>query len=152
MKYKYLTVATFGFLGGIVGSAIFASTPTIAAKAKSLYTTNFFNDDGKRVATLGSNNSEEGTLFLFNGSNQKLEIQMGAYPSGSEKGQSLIGMHDRNGYLRLLQRMHGPKDSPTIVMKDNTGTDRIIIGLDGSSQEPYFRYLDSKGQMRNLIK
>lgn len=133
MRYKYLTLALFGFLGGMAGSILFAAAPSIASKGKSLYTSNFFNDNGKRVATLGSNNSEEGTLFLFNGSNQKLEIQMGAYPSGSEKGQSLIGMHDRNGYLRLLQRMHGPKDSPTIVMKDSTGTDRIVFGLDGSS-------------------
>ncbi|MFK7839742.1 MAG: hypothetical protein AB8B83_05370 [Bdellovibrionales bacterium] len=152
MHKTFLTIATFSFLGGICGSIIMNSAPSIAAKAKSLYTTNFYNDDGKRVVTLGSNNSEEGALFLFNGKTQKLQIQTGAYPSGSEKGQSLFGMHDTNGYLRLLLRMHGPKDSPTVILKDNTGSDRIVFGLDGSSQAPYFRYLDSSGRMQNLIK
>lgn len=152
MKHKFLTIATFSFLGGLIGSAAFTVTPTIAAKGKSLYTTNFFNESSQRVATLGSNGSEEGALFLFNGGSQKLELQMGAYPSGSEKGQSLFGMHDRRGNLRYLTRMNGSKDAPTVIMKDSTGTDRIVFGLDENNQNPYFRYLDRGGQWQNLIK
>jgi hypothetical protein len=68
-----------------------------------------------------------------------------------ERGQTLFGMHDRFGYLRLLMRMHGPEDSPTVVMKDNTGKDRIVFGLDGTTQTPYFKYTNDHGEMVNLF-
>ena len=151
MKYKHLTLAAFGFLGGIVGSLVFTSTASIAAKEGHLYLTNFHNNNGKRIAVIaGSQPTGDGQFFLFNNAGKSL-IQMGSYPAGLEKGQSLIGMHDPNGYLRFLTRMHGPENSPTIVMKDSRGSDRIVFGLDGTTQQPYFRYMDKKGRMQNLI-
>ena len=151
MKYKYLTLAFFGFLGGLVGSIVFTSTASIAAKEGHLYLTNFHNNKGNRIAVIaGTQQTGDGQFFLFNNAGKSL-IQMGSYPTGSEKGQSLFGMHDPNGYLRFLTRMHGPNNSPTVIMKDSAGTDRIVFGLDATTQNPYFRYLDSQGRMQNLI-
>lgn len=151
MSKHILVIALFSFLGGIVGSLIFSSGTSLAAKEQSFYTTNFFNNNGQRIGVIGSHNSGEGTLFLMNGNTGKTEIQMGAYGTGSERGQTLIGLHDRNGHLRYLTRMNGSSDAPTIVMKDNTGTDRIVFGIDPTTQAPYFRYLDRSGNMKNLF-
>lgn len=152
MKSQFLWMALFAFLGGVAGSLTLGATQSYAAKREqSFYTTNFYNDDGKRIGVIGAHpGAAEGILFVFNGNGQP-EVQLGAYGEGSEKGQSLFGMHDRNGHLRLLMRMYGPKDSPTVVMKDSAGMDRIVFGLDGQTQEPFFRYRDRNGVDRDLI-
>lgn len=110
-----------------------------------------FGYSGHRVAYIGPGNADQGTLFLFN-PQDGVQIQMGAYDSGSEKGQSLFGLHDRKGSLRFLVRLYGANDSPVIVMKDKTGDDKLIIGLEGQDEAPYIKYRDSKGRMVNLIK
>lgn len=146
-----LIIALFSFLGGIVGSVVLNVGTSYASKEERFYTTNFYNNDGKRIGVIGAHASGEGTLFLMNGNTGKTEIQMGAYGHGGERGQTLLGLHDRNGHLRHLTRMHGATDAPTVVMKDNTGTDRIVFGIDPQSQAPYFRYLDRSGNMKNLF-
>ena len=150
MSLKYLGLALCAFLGGIAGSLALTATQTYAAKEHSLYTTNFFNESGKRIAVIGPK-AGQGSFFLFDGNGQ-VSLMMGAYPAGAEKGQSLIGMHDRKNNMRFLFRLHGSKDSPTVVMKDSSGRDKIIFGLDGNSETPYFRYIDSSGRWQNLLK
>ncbi len=151
MQYKFPVLMFCAFLGGMSGSILMTATPSLAAKAQSLFTTNFFNDNKERIAVIGAHPGGEGTLFLFDGKG-KTEIMMGAYPSGAEKGQSMIGMHDRNNHMRFLLRMYGAKDSPTMIMKDSAGRDRIVFGLDANSEKPYFMYSDDSGRMRNLLQ
>lgn len=138
------------FLGGVCGSVLFSATSSIAAKEERFYTTNFYNAQGQRIGVIGAHGSGEGSLFLFNGNN-KTTVQMGAYSRGVEKGQSLLGLHDKGGALRLLFRMHGQQDAPTVVMKDSRGADRIVFGLDGRTETPYFRYTDANGRWQNLF-
>lgn len=138
------------FLGGVCGSVLFSATSSIAAKEQRFYTTNFYNEQGKRIGVIGAQGSGEGSLFLFN-DKSKTTVQMGAYSRGGEKGQSLLGLHDRKGALRLLFRMHGGQDAPTVVMKDGRGADRIVFGLDGNTETPYFRYTDANGRWQNLF-
>ena len=154
MKKQILTIAICSFIGGMFGSALISSTQAVAKKQNGeehFYTTNFYNNDGKRIGVVGSHNSGEGLMFLMNGNNGQTEIQMGAYGASSERGQTLFGMHDRAGHLRLLMRMHGPKDSPTIIMKDNAGQDKIVFGLDGTTQDAYFKYMNTRGEIVNLF-
>lgn len=77
---------------------------------------------------------------------------MGAYDSGSEKGQTLMGLHDKKGSLRLLMRLHGSQDSPVVVMKDRVGDDKLVFGLEGQDEMPYIKYRNKSGSMVNLIK
>ncbi len=146
-----LIIALFSFLGGITGSMLLNAGTSWAAKEQTLYTTNFYNNQGKRIGVIGAHNSGEGTLFLFNGNSGHTEVQMGAYGQGSERGQTLLGLHDRNGHLRHLTRMHGATDAPTVVFKDSSGSDRIVYGIDPQTQAPYFRYLDGNGRWQNLF-
>lgn len=147
---KFISFLFMAFLGGICGSVMLQSAQSYAANEHRAGTTNFYNDFGKRIGVIGSHAGGEGTLFLFDG-NDNIEVQMGAYPSGSERGQSMIGMNDRRNRLRMLLRLHGTNDSPTVIMKDNGGQDRIVFGLDASTQAPYFRYIDETGQSKQLF-
>ena len=150
-----LIIALFSFLGGLCG-ALILQIPAVQAQVKAtLYnkdftTAQFFNNADNRVAFVG-NYKESGGLFLFDNMG-KTAVQMGAYGAGSEKGQTLFGLHDRKNNLRYLTRLHGQKDSPTIIMKDDGGFDRLILGLDGASQMPFIKYLDDQGEIRDLVK
>mgnify|MGYP003631116443 CR=1 FL=1 len=152
MKKTYIFMALFGFLGGVFGSLLVSSTALYAASRDGNYrNVTVYNDQGKRVGFFGPYNQGGGFMFLFNEKGQT-EIQMGAYASGAEKGQTLIGMNDRSDHLRFLFRLHGSKDSPTLIMKDSRGQDRIVMGLDGQTEVPYFRYLNSSGVMKDLLR
>jgi hypothetical protein len=147
MKIKILILVVFSFLGGIAGSLLMTAMPLNAAGPGDLVV---YNQKGQRVGFIGALNDGQGTMFLFN-EKGGTQIQMGSYGSGPERGQSLIGLHDREDNLRFLLRLYGEKDSPTMVMKDDTGADRLVIGLDGTEQTPYIQYMDSQGQMKNLL-
>lgn len=145
-----IIIALFSFLGGITGSLIF-QIPAVQAKItnENFSSIQFFNKNQNRVGFLG-NYQEKGGFFLFD-EEEQTTIQMGSYGTGAEEGQTLIGLNDRNNALRYLLRLNGRQDSPTLIMKDSGGVDRIIIGLDGSTQVPYFKYIDGKGEMKNLL-
>lgn len=127
---------------------VFIATPIKAAGRDVLEA---FGASGKRVAYIGPGLADQGTFFMFNPEGG-VEIQMGAYESGSEKGQTLLGLHGKNGSLRLLLRLHGANDSPVIVMKDKTGDDKLVIGLEGNDESPYIKYRNGKGSMVNVLK
>lgn len=147
-----LKTITLCALGGFLGSAAFTISPLSAAMNDAQFTSlTTYNSSGKRTAYLGPGDNGQGTYFLFD-KNGGLSVQMGSYGSGSESGQSLLGLHDKNEHLRLLFRMYGPSDSPTLIMKDESGRDRIVMGLDGSTQEPYLNVTDSSGQTRDILK
>ncbi len=109
-----------------------------------------YNAQNQRVAMMGPGNENQGSIFLFS-TNGALTHQFGSYGAGSEKGQSLFGLHDRGGSLRYLFRLYGQNDSPTLVMKDKAGMDKLVIGLQGADETPYIQFIDSKGQRRDLI-
>ena len=150
-KQTFLVLAS-GFIGGLVGAIILNPQSLEAAISRgSFYELTTYNKGGKMTGFMGSGDVGQGSIFLFDENGQP-RVQAGTYPAGSEKGQSLIGLSDRSNNLRFLLRLHGSKDSPTLVMKDNSGRDRIVIGLDGETQTPYFVSIDENGQMTNLLK
>jgi hypothetical protein len=118
-------------------------------------TIHLHNAKGNKVGYLGAhdagNEDGQGIIFLYDGDG-KQKVQLGSYGYGLEKGQSLIGLHDKQSYLRFLMRLHGANDSPTIIMKNSQGADTLVIGLDGQTQEPYIKYTDKTGQIKNLIE
>lgn len=153
MKKRMIVFCFFaGVFGSAIGAFLFSSTPLEASsKESSFYELNIFNPSGKRTATLTPLQQGQGSLFLF-GANGEISHQMASYGVGAEAGQSLMGLHDPQGALRFLLRLHGPHDSPTVVMKDDSGMDKIVFGLDGQTQKPYFRYMDDQMRMIDLIK
>lgn len=154
--FQMLPVLLAGFAGGMAGAVLMQPTPLLAAQSsqkavpKNVIPLDVYNQNGKRVAYLGPGEIQQGTFFVYD-DQQNIRIQMGSYAGTREKGQSLIGLHDRNQRLRLLFRLAGREDAPTLILKDTYGRDRMVIGLEGTSEEPYIRIMDKNGVVRNLL-
>jgi hypothetical protein len=141
-----------GFLGGLVGAVVLNPHAVEATIARgSFFDASFYNKGGQMAGYVGSGDAGQGMIFLFDAQG-KPRIQAGTYAAGSEKGQGLIGISDRSDHLRFLFRLNGSNDSPTLIMKDKSGQDKIVIGLDGETQVPYFYYADQNGRSKNLLK
>lgn len=114
---------------------VIVSTPLKAAVERASFASVELFSGGKRVGYIGSGNAGHGSLFLFNPEGG-VEVQMGAYDSGAEKGQTLMGLHDKKGSLRLLMRLHGAQDSPVIVMKGRVGMTSWLSDSRGPMKYP----------------
>lgn len=148
---KYVLIAVFSLIGGMAGSVLFQVSIAYAeARNVKFGQVQSYNKANNRVGFYGVGREGQGKFFLFD-ENGDLRVQAGSYGVGSEKGQSLFGLHDRNANLRLLFRMHGQTDAPTLIMKDNAGSDKIVMGLDPNTQVPYLNFTDSLNQQRNLF-
>lgn len=150
MAKQILLMAGSAFLGALIAIILLAPTSLEAQGKRFSGLVEIFNTQKQRVAIMGPAQQGQGTVFLFN-EKGKVTHQMSTYGGGAEKDQSLIGLHDKNEKLRYLFRLHGPNDSPVLVMKDKSGYDKIIIGLEGQNEQPYFKYLDAQGRMHNLL-
>jgi len=129
----------------VVFSFIFAILGTICAQI--LFTPVIANAYGKKIKS---------DFFSVTGPNGKESIQIATYDgsySKTELGQPLISMYSPNSKLKLLFRLAGENDSPTIIMKDNRGKDRIVMGLALShpDQEPYIKFYDKNGKRKNIL-
>jgi hypothetical protein len=147
-----LKIFTLGMLGGIAGHLLFSASPLEAALQRAKFQSiNVMNENGQRIGVLAPGDNGDGVLFLFT-SKGKTSVQMGSYPTGGEAGQSLIGLNDKFNQLRLLMRLHSDNDSPTLIMKDRYGVDKIVLGLRGEAQTPYLEYKDNTGQVKDLLQ
>ncbi len=146
-----------GFIGGVSGSFLFHPAPLWAAASQEKQVsvinkpTILYNADGKRIGYLGQGDDGQGTMFLFD-KDGEVRIQMGTYTVFRERGQSMFALHDRKERLRLLFRLSGSYDSPTIIFKDMYGRDKIKIGLKGRGEVPYFEYVDKHEQVHDLLR
>ena len=147
---QFLLMSSSAFFGAVIAILLIAPTPLQAEGKNMSGLFQIYNKNKQRVALIGPAQQQQGSFFLFN-EKGKTTHQLGTYGAGAEKGQSLMGMHDRDGSLRYLFRLHGQTDSPVLVMKDKSGYDKLIIGLKGANETPYIQYIDSKGQTKNLI-
>lgn len=148
---QFLMMTLSAFFGAVIAILLIAPSPSEAINSRISGLFEAYNSSKQRVAIMGAGNEQQGTMFLFN-ENGKLSHQIGSYGAGSEKGQSLMGLHDRQGHLRYLFRLHGQHDSPVLVMKDKAGQDKIVIGLEGEEETPYFKFIDPSGRVINLLK
>ncbi len=146
-----IKVFCLSVIGGALGAALFSISPLKAELQHAKYATmQAYNGAGKRVGFFGSH-QEQGAVFLFN-QDGKMTVQAGAYGYGQETGQSLIGLSDRGENLKLLARLYGPNDSPTLIFKDSSGRDRILIGLEAGTENPYIRVINASGQVQDIIR
>lgn len=150
MKKQFLLMTLSAFLGAIIAILLIAPSPLEAQGKRISGLFEIYNKDKQRVAIIGEGNEAQGTVFLFD-ERGNASHQLGTYGAGSEKGQPVYGMHDRQGAMRTLMRLYGPSDSPVLVMKDKAGYDKLVIGLRGDNETPYIQFVDNQGQTRNLL-
>lgn len=124
---KFGVICFFAFAGGFAGELF-----TQKAEAQSYASTEpmfFFGEDGKP------------------------RLQLGMYTAAYEKGLPLVGLSDNAGRLRMLFRLAGENQSPVIIMKDKSGRDRLVMGLDlsGTNDAPFLSIVDAKGHKQNVF-
>ena len=112
----------------------------------------FLAQTGFQVSQSQAQGATSAPIFLF-GPDGQPRIQMGTYSAAGENGLPLVGLGDNHGHIRMLFRLAGPNESPVIIMKDTSGTDRLVMGLDmaAPAQAPFLSVIDKDGQKHNLF-
>lgn len=101
--------------------------------------------DGRRLILLGTSGEGSPAIWLFD-KNGKARISIGLY------GDNNAGVVLNDEHERAVQifRTVGARSSPVLVMKSE-GRDRIVMGLDGAGQDPFFVLYDAAGVKQTIF-
>lgn len=149
---SFILVASFAFLGGFVAQVVMGAATghaeSVWQKAGAFQVADAKNSRG----IMSYINDGQPGQFFYDEKGQ-VRVQVGTYPGGGERGMPLIGLSDKDGHLRLLFRLFGENEVPVIIMKDNQGRDRVVMGLDLSSpdQTPFLKVTGKDGTMRDIL-
>jgi hypothetical protein len=148
----FILVAAFAFAGGFAAQLVMGTATGHAdgtwQRANALMVADDKNKKGIETYIV---DGQPGQMFY--GEDGKIRLQLGTYTAPGERGMPLVGLSDTNDHLRLLLRIFGPNEVPVLIMKDNEGRDRLVMGLDLSNgdQEPFLRVTDKNGQTRDIL-
>lgn len=148
--FNFATVAVFAFAGGFAAQVFFAP---IAARAQMDAESFFGLHDAKNSKGINFYVADGQPGGVFYGEDGGMRLQMGTYPGAGERGQPLVGLSDAKGHLRLLLRLAGTNNSPVLVMKDDAGRDRVVLGLalEKAEQEPFLTVTGNDGKAREVF-
>ncbi len=146
----FFVIAVFSFTGGLVGQAVFAPK---AADAQAQSDSYFALHDAKNAKGITTYVSDGQPGQVFYGENGQMRLQMGTYNGAGERGLPLLALSDNTGHIRLLFRLAGENESPVMIMKDKSGRDRVVMGLQlgGAEQEPFLSVTDASGKSQNIF-
>ena len=148
LSLQFAVLAVFSFAGGFAGTLFTGHT------AEAQQEQNFFAlSDAKNAKGVNTYVSDGQGGQVFYGENGQVRLQMGTYNGPGERGLPLVALSDTSGHIRLLLRLAGGNESPVLVMKDKTGTDRLVmgLGLSDAKQEPFLAVTDASGQRQNVF-
>jgi hypothetical protein len=143
----FSVVALFSFAGGFAGQ-MFMGSHALASSFGNFFAV----QDDKNVKGWNVYVSDGQPGMIFYGENGQMRIQSGTYNSGSERGQPMFSLNDSKGEIKMLLRIAGASDSPVIVMKDNSGRDRLVMGLSfDDKQSPFLNITDENGASQDVF-
>lgn len=141
-------IALFSFAGGFAAQML-AGSPALAEKGFSSF---LALKDEKNAKGWNAYVSDGQPGMVFYGENGEMRLQAGTYNGGGERGQPMFSLNDASGHIKMLLRIAGSSDSPVIVMKDNQGRDRLVMGLSfDDKQEPFLSLTDSAGVSKDFF-
>jgi hypothetical protein len=146
-----LLVAGFAFAGGFAAQLMMGTATGYADGAWQTAHALMVADD-KNVKGIESyiNDGQPGQIFY--GEDGKMRLQMGTYSGAGERGMPLLSLNDNKGEIKMLLRIAGASESPVIVMKDNSGRDRLVMGLSfDDKQEPFLSITGADGQAKDIF-
>ena len=145
--FKFLTLAVFAFLGGMVSNYLIFKTTEASAGANTLPSYFSIHDtiNRKGIESYVFNGYPAQNFYAKDG---KIRIQQGIYNAPGESGLPLIGMFDNKNHLKMLFRLAGKNESPVIILKDNQQRDRMVLGLglNDTEQAPFLATFGSDGK------
>jgi hypothetical protein len=147
-------LALAGFAGGVFSDQFLKPAAEAARAAAASPTSFFFDSSGERRIDLGLFHDQ--TVQDFYGKDGKLRLQLATYDGSvraGEKGLPCFTLYDNEGKLKMVLRLDGPNQGPLIIMKDNSGTNRMIMGLDiwDKDEEPFLVTWDKDGKQHDII-
>ena len=82
----------------------------------------------------------------------QLRVQTGIYSAAGEKGLPFSGLFDNSANLRLLYRLAGSNESPVLIFKDKSGSDRVVLGLGlNGKEEPFLAIIHEDGKKEMIF-
>lgn len=136
-------VAAVGMLAGhLIGSHIDKIVPPVLAQTGDGIATHdleIVGPDGKRQILMATTSEGSPGIWFFD-RNGKARMNLGLYGDGN----AFIVLNDENDQAVQIFRTVGGTNAPVLVMKSH-GQDRIVLGLNFTSTEPFFVYYDDKG-------
>ena len=156
-------LALFSFAGGFAGQVYLghaaraqiidqpAATPVIGLGRAKPNFLELGDTKNRKALDLYAQDGQGGIVFYDE--DGAMRVQLGTYSGAGERGQPVIGLNDARGNIRMLLRLAGSNESPVIVMKDKSGSDRLVmgLGLSDGQQEPFLSVTDSSGQRRDIF-
>jgi hypothetical protein len=149
---NFVLIAAFAFLGGFAAQLLMgAATSHAEGVWQKFQAVQVSDGKNSRGIMTYINDAQPGQFFYDE--NGQARIQMGTYNAAGERNQPLVGLSDKDGHLRLLFRLFGPNEVPVIIMKDNQGRDRMIMGLDLASEDqaPFIKVTGKDGATRDIL-
>lgn len=121
--------------GRLIPSAFAAGGDVVAARAFELV-----NEQGRRTVLMAMAREGSPALWFFD-ANGKARLNFCLY----EDGNAGIVLNDEDERAVQIFRTVGPKSAPVLVMKSQ-GRDRLVMGVNATSQEPFLVTWDSEGK------
>lgn len=103
------------------------------------------SNDNRKLITMGTSGENSAAMWFFD-KNGKYRLNLGLYGDGN----AMIVLADEKELAVQILRTFGPKNSPVLVMK-NDGRDRIVMGLNPGTQDPFLVHYDSKGKKEKVF-
>ncbi|TAL38776.1 MAG: hypothetical protein EPN97_03475 [Alphaproteobacteria bacterium] len=146
-------LALFGFGGGVFSDQFLRPAAAATEQHRMNGMLGFFDENRERMDMGVYNGQAQQNIY---GADGKLRLQFGTYAGEvreNEKGLPSFTLYDNDGKLKMVLRLDGPNQGPLIIMKDNTGTNRMIMGLDiwDKAEEPFLVTWDKDGKQHDIV-
>jgi hypothetical protein len=140
---SHLCVIVLSALGMIVGHWLAAHLAWPAARAEappgttlrssvlSTHTLEVVGADGRRQIVMGTSGEGSPGIWIFD-RNGKVRLSIGLY---GDNNASVVLNDEREQAVQIFRTV-GERSAPVLVMKSQ-GRDRIVMGLNGTSQDPF---------------
>jgi len=122
-----------------------AQTGASRASVLSTHTLEVVGADGRRQIVMGTSSEGSPGIWIFD-RNGKARLSIGLYGDSN----SSIVLNDQNEQAVQILRTVGAQAAPVLVMKSQ-GRDRIVMGLDGASQDPFLVLYGADGAKQSVF-
>jgi hypothetical protein len=154
---SYLGVIVLSAIGMIFGHWLAAhlawpaagaetqSGPTSRASVLSTHMLEVVGADGRRQIVMGTSGEGSPGIWIFD-RNGKVRLSIGLYGDNN----SSVVLNDESEQAVQIFRTVGERSATVLVMKSQ-GRDRIVMGLNGASQDPFLVLYGAGGAKQNVF-
>ena len=121
------------------------SAPTSRASVLSTHALEVVGADGRRQIAMGTSGEGSPGIWIFD-RNGKVRLSIGLY---GDNNASVV-LNDENEQAVQIFRTVGERSAPVLVMKSR-GRDRIVMGLNGASQDPFLVLYGADGAKQSVF-